>query len=156
MSTVPVCVTVSVQRSTLYAEWPRRHGRNEDSLCALVLHFCMCRLLRGLASRCRWAQWRWGGGAVLGGERRSCLANCRLWQLRRRRRCNHGNLTEKSLRSGCCLAASASMVVCVRRITSSVQHLNLEQTTVEVRKGKKERIVWGGVLILLLWAWRLI
>lgn len=76
MSTESVHVTVSIQCSTLYAEWLRRHGRNEESLCALVLH--LWRLLRGSATRCRWAQWRGGWEAVLGGERRSCLANCRV------------------------------------------------------------------------------
>lgn len=165
MSTAPLCViSVWIQCSTLYAERLRRHGRNEDSLCALVLHFCMCRLLRGSATRCRWVQWRGGWEAVLGGERRSCLANCRLWQLRRRRHCRHGNLTEKSLRSGCCLAATASVVICVWRVTSIVQHLNLEQTVVEARRGnggnkefKEEKCkMWGGGLILLLQAWRLI
>lgn len=138
MSTAPVCDCVSVQCSTLYAECLRRHRWNEDSLCALVLHLCMCRLLRGSAARCRWAQRKGGRDAGLGGERRrSCLANCRRWWLakRRRRHCRHGNLTEKSLRSGCCLAAAATEVICVWRVTSIVQHLNLEQAVVGGRRG---------------------
>lgn len=124
-------VTVSTLCSTLYVERLRRHGRNEGSLCALVLHLCMCRLLRGSGARCRWAQRR-GSEGGLGGERRSCLANCRPWRLKRRRHCRHGNPTEKSLRSGCCLAAATAVteVICVWRVTSIVRHLNLEQAVV--------------------------
>lgn len=131
-----------MQCSTLYAEWLRCHGWNEGSLCALVLHLCMWRLLWGSATSCRWAQWKGWGQGVWGG-RRSWLPNCRPWRLKRRRHCRHGNLTEKSLRSGCCLAAAAAAteVVCVWRVTSTVQHLNLEQADVVRRRryeGNKE------------------
>lgn len=125
-------VIVSMQWRTLYAKRLRRHGWNEGSLCAVLLHLSICRRVGESAPRCRWAQRKgWEGG--LGGKKRSCLANCRLWRLKRRH-CHHGNRAEKSLRSGCCLAlaaaAAASEVAYVWRVTSSVQHLNLEQTVV--------------------------
>ena len=129
-------VKVSTQCSTLYAEWLRCHGWNEGSLCALVRHHCICRLLRGSAIRCKGAQTR-GWKERLWGGRGSCLANCHPWRLERRRHCRHGNLTEKSLRSGCCLASAATATKDIYdwQITSTGQHLNLEQAFVVRRKG---------------------
>lgn len=125
------------QWSTLYAERLRRHRWNEGSLCALVLRLREGCLLQGSTARCRWTHWREGWEVVLGGGRRDCQANCRLWQLKRRRHRRHGNLTVKSLRSGCCVATAASVVICIWRVTSTVWHLGLEQTVFK----RKHRIV---------------
>lgn len=121
--TASVCALIV---STLYAERLRRHGWNEGSLCALVLRLCEGCLLQGSTACCRWTRWREGWEVVLGGGRRNCQANCRLWQLKRRRHRHHGNPTAKSLRSGCCVATATSVAICIWRATLTVWHLTLE------------------------------
>lgn len=117
----------SAQCNTLYTERLRWHGWNEGSLCALVLRLCEGCLLQGSTAHCRWTHWR-EGWEVLGGGRRNCQANCRLWQLKGRRQRHHGNATVKSLRSGCCVAMATRVVICIWRVTFTVRHLDLKQT----------------------------